>query len=63
MPTVTVETIILCSHTVKERRRLLTDDSEAQIVAHLLVGNTIFWRDSESAGDTSRLRLRPANLR
>ena len=63
MPTVTVETIIMCSHTVKERRRLLTDDSEAQIVAHLLVGNTISGATLRPQGIASRLRLRPANLR
>ena len=51
MPTVNVETIILCSHTMKERHRLLTDDSEAQIVAHLLVANTI-----------SRATLRPQGM-
>ena len=51
MPTVTVETIFLCSHTMKERRRLLTDDSEAQIVAHLFFADTI-----------SRATLRPQGM-
>ena len=37
--------------------------TSATRVGHLLVCSTIFCRDFECAGDTSRLRLRPANLR
>ena len=68
MPITSVDTTITCSRqslnmpTHVANRNCLRSKS-ATPVAHLLVCSTIFWRDFDSAGDPSRLRLRPANLR
>ena len=67
MPTTNEWQLVCAACTVTEKRKQLMDNSEAARyttpVVHLLTCRTIFCRDLDSAGDTSRLRLRPANLR
>ena len=62
MPTTTANQLVCATGTVKEQRKLLQDDSEAQD-ARRRSFTCWFCRDFESGGDMSRLRLRLANLR
>ena len=67
MLTITVETIILCSRysegAVQTAHGALRSANRTIPVVHFLLCSTTFRCNFEAAGDTSRLRLRPAKLR